>query len=67
MIRALGWPGAVTRDDDGRIAVEAPSDRAAEISRALAERQIWLTELKVRDNSLEDFFLEVTEGGDAGA
>jgi ABC-2 type transport system ATP-binding protein len=66
-IRALGWPGAITREADGRIAVEAPADRAAEISRALAEQQIWLTELRTRDNSLEDFFLEVTGEGDAGA
>jgi ABC-2 type transport system ATP-binding protein len=66
-IRALGWPGAITREADGRLAVEAAPERAAEISRALAERQIWLTELRTRENSLEDFFLEVTEGGDAGA
>lgn len=66
-IRGLGWPGAITREADGRIAVEAPSDRAAEISRALAEHQIWLTELRTRDNSLEDFFLDVTGEGDAGA
>ncbi len=66
-IRALRWPGAITREADGRLVVEAPADRAAEISRALSERQIWLTELRTRDNSLEDFFLEVTGEGDAGA
>jgi hypothetical protein len=49
-----------------RLVVEAPREQAAEISRALAEQQIYLSELKPREGSLEDFFLEVTAEGSAG-
>ncbi len=63
-LRALDWVGAVTTEDT-RLFVEAPRDRAAELSRALAEQQIYVSELRPRESSLEDFFLEVTaeEGG----
>ncbi len=48
------------RREDGRIVVEAPPEQAAAISRALAEKQIWLTELRPQENNLEDFFMEIT-------
>ena len=51
---------SVTRQQDSRLVVEAPRERAAELSRALAEQQIYLSELRPRDSSLEEFFLEVT-------
>jgi ABC-2 type transport system ATP-binding protein len=66
VITALPGIAAVTRDGD-LLVVEAPRVRAAEISRALAEKEIYLHELKPREGSLEDFFLEVTAEGDAGA
>ena len=55
----LAGVAGVTREGD-RLVVEAPRDRAAEISRALAEQQIYLWELKPRESTLEDVFLEVT-------
>ena len=61
IIEALPWAGAVTRDGE-RLTVEAPADRAAEISRALAERGIYLRELRPREHSLEQSFLEITGG-----
>jgi ABC-2 type transport system ATP-binding protein len=64
VLEALDWVSNVTRQDD-RIVVEAPHERAAEISRALAERQVYLAELRPQDSSLEDFFLEVTKEPDA--
>jgi ABC-2 type transport system ATP-binding protein len=64
VLRALPWIPAVSLRD-GRIAVEAPSDRAADLSRALADAGIWLRELRPAATTLEDFFLEVT--GDGGA
>ena len=64
VLSAIDWVGKVTRQDD-HLLVEAPLERAAELSRALAERQIYLAELRPRESTLEDVFLEVT--GDEGA
>ena len=65
VLKALPGIANVVREGD-RLVVEAPREQAAEISRALAERQIYLSELKPREGSLEDFFLEVTAEGSAG-
>ncbi len=59
VLEGLEWVNRVSRRDD-RLTVEAPRDRAAELSRALAEQHIYLSELRHRDSSLEEFFLEVT-------
>ncbi len=64
VLGAIDWVGKVTRQDD-HLVVEAPLERAAELSRALAERQIYLAELRPRESTLEDVFLEVTR--DEGA
>ncbi len=65
VIRALDGVLGVTRERDSLI-VEAPRERAAEISRALADQQIYLWELKPRESTLEEFFLEVTAEGAPG-
>jgi len=59
VLDGLEWVNGVKRQDS-RLVVEAPRERAAELSRALAEHQIYLSELRPRDTSLEEFFLEVT-------
>ncbi len=59
VLEALDWVVAVAREGD-RLVVEAPRERAADLSRALADQQIYLSELRPREGSLEDFFLEVT-------
>jgi ABC-2 type transport system ATP-binding protein len=59
VLQGIDWVRSVARDGD-RLTVEAPLERAAELSRALAEGQIYLSELRPREGSLEDFFLEVT-------
>jgi len=59
VLAALDWVRGVKREGDC-LTVEAPRERAAELSRALAEHQIYLFELRPRDSSLEEFFLEVT-------
>ena len=59
ILGAIDWVGAVTRSGE-RLVVDAPRERAAELSRALAEQQVYLAELRPREGSLEDFFLEVT-------
>ena len=65
VIRALDGVGGVTRERDSLV-VEVPRERAAEISRALAEERIYLWELKPRESTLEEFFLEVTAEGTSG-
>ena len=59
----MPWVGLVT-GEDSRISVEAPRERAAELSQALAEHQISVSELRPRERSLKDFFLEVTAAGE---
>ncbi len=59
VLQGLEWVGGVKRQDN-RITVEAPRERAADLSRTLAEHQIYLAELRPRESSLEEFFLEVT-------
>ena len=59
VLRPLPWVAAVTADGE-LLAVDAPAERAADISRALAEAGIYLRELRPRENSLEDVFLEIT-------
>jgi len=61
VLGGLDWVGSVRRQDD-RLVVEAPRERAAELSRALADHQVYLAELRPRDSSLEEFFLEITSG-----
>ena len=65
VLEGLDWVDAVTRQD-GRLIVQAPRERAAELSKALAERQIYLSELRPRESTLEEFFLEVTGEAEAG-
>jgi ABC-2 type transport system ATP-binding protein len=60
----LDWVTAVTREDD-RLVVQAPLPRAADISRTLAEHSIYLSELRPHENTLEEFFLEVTGAEEA--
>ena len=57
-LSTLPWPVVETNGD--RLTVEAPRDSAADISRTLAEKQVYLYELRPRQTSLEDVFLELT-------
>ena len=63
VLEGLAWVNGVRHQDD-RLVVEAPRERAAELSRALADHQVYLSELRPRDSSLEGFFLEVTGEGE---
>ncbi len=51
--------GEVTRGD-GHLTVAAPGARAAEVTRVLAERGLYLSGLRVQEQSLEQYFLDVT-------
>jgi ABC-2 type transport system ATP-binding protein len=66
LLRALPWiASAVTAD--GRIVVETEQQQAPAISRALAEQQIWLAELRPQESTLEDVFMEITGEGASSA
>lgn len=59
VLSALDWVMGVAREDN-RLLVQTPLQRAADVSRALAEHGIYLSELRPHENTLEEFFLEVT-------
>lgn len=61
VLAALDFVTGVTRDGI-RLVVETSGERAPDVSRALAEKQVYLAELRTRQTSLEDVFLEMTEG-----
>jgi ABC-2 type transport system ATP-binding protein len=60
VLATLDFVKSVKRDG-ARIVVETATERAADVSRALAEKQVYLSELRTRQDSLEDVFLEMTE------
>jgi ABC-2 type transport system ATP-binding protein len=61
VIASLPWVREVTTTDDGLL-VRAPLDRAAELTRALAANGIYLSRLQPYEQSLEQYFLDVTGG-----
>ncbi len=59
VLAELDWVGSVL-DADGAMLVEAPPDRAGDLSEALARVAVYPTELQTVTTSLEQYFLEVT-------
>lgn len=60
VLAALPWvEGAQTQD--GHLTAVAPPDRSWELTRALAERGVYVAEMTPQQLSLEQYFLEVTE------
>ena len=60
MLRPLSWvSGAQLRD--GVIYVDAPAERAADLTAVLAAEGLYLHGLRVMERSLESYFLDVTE------
>jgi len=64
-LRALADAGIPSREQDGRLLVQLAADRASEVTRALADRGLYLSELRVEEADLEKVFLELTEGDPA--
>ena len=58
--RALGDAGFGVSIEDDHLRIELPSSDAARVTRALAERGLYLTELRRDDADLERVFLELT-------
>lgn len=68
-IRLLGgesWVNSVVRDAEG-ILVEVPSFMASKVTAFLADHSIYVSEIRPRDESLEEFFLSLVKEGDGAA
>jgi ABC-2 type transport system ATP-binding protein len=61
-LRILGEAGIEARVDDGVIKVGLPPVDAARVTRTLADRGLYLTELRADEADLETVFLELTGG-----
>lgn len=62
VLEALDWVSGVQLHEDV-LHVDAPAERAADLTAALAAHGLYLSGLQVKDRSLESYFLDVTEGG----
>jgi ABC-2 type transport system ATP-binding protein len=61
-LQILGEAGIEARVDDGVIKVGLPPAEAARVTRTLADRGLYLTELRADEADLETVFLELTGG-----
>jgi ABC-type multidrug transport system ATPase subunit len=61
-LRILGEAGIDARVDDGLIRVGLPPADAARVTRTLADRGLYLTELRADEANLETVFLQLTGG-----
>jgi ABC-2 type transport system ATP-binding protein len=59
VLAEMRWVEHVEHQDGG-LMVTVPQDRAWEISRALAQREVYVNELTPVHRSLEEFFMEIT-------
>lgn len=60
LLKSVDWISSVTREND-TIEVNVPPERTSEISALLAKNNVFVSEMKTKESSLESFFLEVTE------
>jgi ABC-2 type transport system ATP-binding protein len=63
LLGAEDWIGTVDRQGD-RLMIEAPQDRAADVNAVLARQGIYASEIRARELSLEQYFLDVTGGSE---
>lgn len=59
VLKSIDWIASVTREDD-KLLIGVKADKYAEISSVLAAENIFLTEMKTKENTLEELFLEMT-------
>jgi ABC-2 type transport system ATP-binding protein len=64
MLKSLPWIKSV-KSENGYLIVDAPKDSASRVNKALAEHNIFASELVSRNVSLESVFLQLT-GGNSG-
>lgn len=59
ILRQVDWVQSV-EPSDGALLVQAPAERAAELTMLLAAQSIGVAEIRPHEERLEQFFLEVT-------
>jgi ABC-type multidrug transport system ATPase subunit len=59
VLQSVPWISSISRESD-RLIVAAAPDRASDLTRVLAEKGLYLSELRPREQSLEQYFLDVT-------
>ena len=59
VLSALEWVGDVRMEGESVI-VEAPSERSSELSAALGQSEVYVTEMAADEMSLEQYFLDIT-------
>jgi ABC-2 type transport system ATP-binding protein len=64
ILAELPWVHRVDRDGS-RLLVTAPLERSAEVNAALATRDLYASEIHPHEQSLEQYFLDVTSGDGA--
>jgi ABC-2 type transport system ATP-binding protein len=64
ILTAVPWIVDVSRDGD-RLLVTAPPDRSAEVNAILGRQELFASEIRPQEQSLEQYFLDVT--GERGA
>jgi len=60
VLNRIDWINSVTREDE-IIYIDVKPEKYAEISASLANENIYLTEMRTKESTLENFFLEMTE------
>jgi ABC-2 type transport system ATP-binding protein len=60
VLNKIDWINSVTREDE-IIYIDVRPEKYAEISSSLANENIYLTEMRTKESTLETFFLEMTE------
>jgi ABC-2 type transport system ATP-binding protein len=60
VLNKIDWINSVTREEE-IIYIDVRPEKYAEISSSLANENIYLTEMRTKVDTLEDFFLEMTE------
>lgn len=60
VLKNIDWITSIVREDD-KLLVGVKAEKYAEISAVLAKENIFITEMKAKEDTLEEFFLEVTE------
>jgi ABC-2 type transport system ATP-binding protein len=60
VLKNIDWITSVTREDD-KFFIGVKAEKYADISAALAKANVFVTEMRAKENTLEKFFLEMTE------
>lgn len=59
VLENISWISSIVREDD-ILLIGVKTEKYAEISSVLAKESIFITEMKTKEDTLEEFFLEVT-------